>query len=217
MVRGYHIIFSAYGFWLPNDPRGSWSDFVGAWELFLAGGKATKTDVRHSVARTPHDREKRLAAKAALSRPAVKFDGTQARAIGRGFANYVAKSGLSVWACSIMPEHVHLVTGPFRVPAEKLVIQLKGAATEQLIAEKLHPFAGNAKCWTRGEWKVFLFTDEDILRAIRYVENNPVKDGKRAQTWSFVTSPFSRDAKSSERSATSPELSRSAPRTPPRG
>lgn len=25
MVIGYHVIFSTYGFWLPNDPRGSWS------------------------------------------------------------------------------------------------------------------------------------------------------------------------------------------------
>src|ERR1700680_1345456 len=28
-----HVIITAHGFWLPNDPRGSWSDFVGAWEL----------------------------------------------------------------------------------------------------------------------------------------------------------------------------------------
>jgi hypothetical protein len=28
MILGYHVIFGAYGFWLPNDPRGSWSDFV---------------------------------------------------------------------------------------------------------------------------------------------------------------------------------------------
>ena len=27
-----HVIITAYGFWLPNDPRGSWSDFVGAWD-----------------------------------------------------------------------------------------------------------------------------------------------------------------------------------------
>src|SRR5438552_9404237 len=99
MVLGYHIIFSAYGFWLPNDPRGSWSEFVGAWELFLAAGKATKTDERRSVAHQPHDRELRRAGKEALSRPPVKFNGIQARAIGRGFAEYVAKSGVPVWAC----------------------------------------------------------------------------------------------------------------------
>jgi REP element-mobilizing transposase RayT len=203
MVRGYHVIFSAYGFWLPNDPRGSWSEFVGAWELFLAAGKATKTDVRHSVAHRPHDRQLRLAAKEKLSRPTVKFTGVQARAVGRGFANYVAKSGLPVWACSILPEHVHLVTGPFRLSVEQLVIQLKGAATEQLVEENIHPFNGDAKCWTRGEWKVFLFDDEDIGRAIRYVENNPIKDGKPAQTWPFVTSPL--------------DQTRSAPQTLRRG
>ncbi|HXD88454.1 MAG TPA: transposase [Urbifossiella sp.] len=197
MVLGYHIIFSAYGFWLPNDPRGSWSDFVGSWDLFLAAGKATKTDERRSVAGRSHDREKRLAAKETICRPPVKFDGAQARAIGRGFAKYVEQSGLRVWACSIMPEHVHLVTGPFRVSVEQLVIQLKGAATKQLLDEKLHPFDGQARCWTRGEWKVFLFTDADIDRAIQYVKNNPIKDGKPPQTWSFVTSPISREAQPS--------------------
>ena len=93
MVIGYHVIFSAYVFWLPNDPRGSWSDFVGAWDLFLAGGKATKTEETRSVAGRSHDWQRRLAAKEVLARPAVKFNGRQARAIGNGFAEYVAKSG----------------------------------------------------------------------------------------------------------------------------
>jgi len=33
MVLGYHFIFSAYGFWLPNDPRGSWSDTIRVYDL----------------------------------------------------------------------------------------------------------------------------------------------------------------------------------------
>jgi REP-associated tyrosine transposase len=194
-VLGYHVIFGAYGFWLPNDPRGSWSQFVGAWDLFLAGGRATKTDERCSVARRPHDRAKRLATKRALSRPAVQFTGLQARAIGRGFAEYVTRSGLTIWACSILPEHVHLVTARFRIPVEQVVIQLKGAATSHLIDEKLHPFAHLAppgerppKCWARGEWSVFLDEPADIQRCIRYVEHNPLKEGKPCQTWKFVTS-----------------------------
>jgi hypothetical protein len=32
MLHGFHVIFSADGFWLPNDPRGSWSEFVRRWE-----------------------------------------------------------------------------------------------------------------------------------------------------------------------------------------
>ncbi len=50
MIVGYHCIFGMYGFWLPNDPRGSWSDFVGSWNLFRYGS-ATKTTARTSVAR----------------------------------------------------------------------------------------------------------------------------------------------------------------------
>jgi REP element-mobilizing transposase RayT len=194
VVTGYHVIFGAYGFWLPNDPRGSWSEFVGAWELFLAGGRATKTTETRSLAHDPHDRAKRLAAKRALSRPAVKLTGVQARAVGHGFADYVARAGLPVWACSILPEHVHLVTGRFRLDVEQVVVQLKAAATTALIDEGLHPFAGLAapgerppKCWARGEWKVFVDDPDHTAAAIRYVEDNPAKDGLPPQRWSFVT------------------------------
>src|SRR5262249_16562833 len=55
MVLASHVIFGTYGFWLPNDPRGSWSDFVGAWGLFRYG-KATKTTETVSLAYRTHDR-----------------------------------------------------------------------------------------------------------------------------------------------------------------
>ena len=58
-VLGYHAIFSAYGFWLPNDPRGSWSEFVGSYDLYRYG-PATKTEERRSLAYDPHDRARRL-------------------------------------------------------------------------------------------------------------------------------------------------------------
>ena len=195
MVVGYHVIFTAYGFWLPNDPRGSWSDFVGSWELFRFG-PATKTDERRSLAYDPHDYQKRLAAKKALQRPPVSFAEPQMQAIGKGFETYIKQSGLVVWACAIMPEHVHMVLGRHRFEVEKVVIQLKGRSTEQLVAEGLHPFQPQAhesgpprKCWARGEWKVFLNDEESIVRAIQYVEDNPIKEGRPRQHWRFVV-PF---------------------------
>ena len=73
---------------------------------------------------------------------------------------------------------------------------LKAEATKALVAEGLHPLADHKtsddevpKCWARGEWKVFLDKAEDIQRAIAYVEENPLKEGKPPQRWSFVT-PF---------------------------
>jgi len=83
MIVGYHLIFGTYGFWLPNDPRGSWSDFIGSWEL-LRYGTATKTTDRRSLAQRAHDHNQRLAAKAALKYPAVELTGEQARAVARG-------------------------------------------------------------------------------------------------------------------------------------
>jgi REP element-mobilizing transposase RayT len=194
MIIGYHIIFGAYGFWLPNDPRGSWSDFVGSWELYRFE-PATKTNATRSVAGRQHDTRQRLAAKQALKYPPVQFSGVQARAVGRGFARYAEAAGLVLRACAILPDHVHLVIDRFRLSAESVVIQLKGDATERLLEEQLHPFGHlrdrknrTPKCWARGQWSVFLETDEDVYRAIRYVEDNPIKEGKPRQRWPFVTS-----------------------------
>src|SRR4051812_14608983 len=43
MVKGYHAIFAGYGFWLPNEQRGSWSTEVWAPHL-RQFGPATKTE-----------------------------------------------------------------------------------------------------------------------------------------------------------------------------
>jgi REP element-mobilizing transposase RayT len=194
MVIASHVIFGMYGFWLPNDPRGSWSDFVGAWALFRYGGIATKTSERRSVAGRQHDVRIRLGAKRSLIRPAVQLRGVQARSVGRGFAEYAHNSKLMILACAILPDHVHLVLLRHRLNVEQLVIKLKSAATTQLLNEGLHPFANIAsgdepppKCFARGQWKVFLNSESDILRAIRYVESNPLKEGLPAQRWAFVT------------------------------
>jgi hypothetical protein len=71
---------------------------------------------------------------------------------------------------------------------------LKGEATGRLVEEGLHPFAhlprkngAPPKCFAQGAWKVYLDTAEDVWRAIRYVEANPEKEGKRRQRWSFLT------------------------------
>src|SRR5438270_8783301 len=129
MVLGYHAIFGTYGFWLPNDPRGSWSEFVGMYELYREYGPATKTTERRSLAHDSHDGPGRIAAKAFLPRPAVVFNGLQARAAGHGFAESCRKGRVAVWACAIMPDHVHMVLARHQQPAETLVNFMKGAAT----------------------------------------------------------------------------------------
>src|ERR1044071_5565723 len=108
MIRAFHAIIPTYGFWLPNDPRGSWSDCVRSSEL-LKHGLATKVSTHRSLARKPHDRKARLAAKESLRYPEVVFDGRQALAVALGFENAIRESGYAVYACSILPQHAHLV------------------------------------------------------------------------------------------------------------
>src|SRR4051794_11858810 len=123
-VLAYHLILTVYGFWLPNDPRGSWSDFVRSWEL-ARFGRATTTDQRRSLACDEHDRALRLAAKSALVREPVHFTGVQARAVAAGFSEYCRKSDCIVHACSILPRHVHLVVARHRYSIEQVANLLK--------------------------------------------------------------------------------------------
>jgi REP element-mobilizing transposase RayT len=194
MPIAYHAIFGAYGFWLPNDPRGSLSKFVSSRELFRFG-KATPVDwVTSSTSRKAHNVELRVKAKEALKYPPVVFNGIQARAVGRGFRVACEKSGYEIWACAILPEHVHVVVRRHAQQIERIVGHLKGRATQQLLKEGLHPLAhcGNApsepppSVWCEKCWKVALDDDQDVRHAIAYVQRNPVKEGKKAQLWSFV-------------------------------
>jgi REP element-mobilizing transposase RayT len=191
-IRAYHIIMTAYGFWLPNDPRGSWSDWIRQWELLRFGG-ATKVHTRRSVAARPHDRQVREQAKRALRYPPVILSGRQALAVGIGFKRAIEESAYVVHACSILPEHAHLVVARHEHQAEQIAGHLKGRATQQLALEDLHPLAqcrqpdGTVPSpWARKGWSVFLHTDERIREAIEYVEENPLKEGKPRQRWSFV-------------------------------
>ena len=184
-ILAYHVIFGAYGFWLPDDPRDSWSDFVGSWELFRFG-PATRVHTRRSVAGRAHDHTVRLAAKRALKHPPVVLSGIQARAVGHGFAWAIRESGYAVHSCSILPEHVHLVIGPHDRAATGVVKHLKTRATQRLIAECGWP--RGRPVWAKRCWKVFLYDPADVRRAIRYVRDNPAKEGLPPQHWSFVTS-----------------------------
>jgi REP element-mobilizing transposase RayT len=192
MVIGYHIIFSTYGFWLPNDPRGSWSTEVWAPHL-RPFGEATKVTTRSSLAGRQHDANARREAKRHLKYPVVRFNAGQIQAVAAGFEDIVAKLELTVYACSIMPDHVHLVTERHARTAEDIAGFLKRAATRRLNAEGIHP---QANCrtgrdrvpspWATDGWYVFLNSPAEVRSRIRYVEANPGKSGLPAQCWPFV-------------------------------
>jgi REP element-mobilizing transposase RayT len=178
MIRAFHCIFTAYGFWLPNEPRGSWSSFVASWEL-LRFGLATKVDVRRSIAGRPYDVALKSEMQAVLKRPSVAFTGEQARAIVQGFS----QTPYTLHACAVLPEHVHLVVGYTPRKIRRVVAHLKAEATRTL---REGGWYLDGTPWAAHGWNVYLNSYEDVMRAIRYVEQNPIREGKRFQRWSCV-------------------------------
>ncbi len=191
VIRGFHFIFTAYGFWLPNDPRGSWSTTIRKWEL-LRYGEATKTDARHSLAEQVHDYHKRIAAKRLLKYPPVHFTGAQARAIALGFKRAAEEGEYVVHALAVLPEHTHLVMARHERHVDQIASHLKAKATRQLSAAGLHPLAPHKpddppSPWARGKWCVFINDESQVRAAIEYTEKNPEKEGKPRQYWTFIT------------------------------
>jgi REP element-mobilizing transposase RayT len=188
MIIAYHSIFSTYGFWLPNDPRGSGSDYIASWELFRYG-PATKTNSRRSVAALPLPPNWRREAQTALLYPPVFITGQQALAISQGFATAADEGPYEIYACAILPEHVHLVIGASPRRIRQVVGHIKSRATHFLREQRL--WNDDRPLWGEHGWNVYLESAASVERAIRYVGNNPLKEGKKLQKWSFVV-PFVR-------------------------
>ena len=174
-----------YGFWLPNDPRGSGSDYVASWELFRYG-LATKTHSRGSVAHLPMPPNWKREAQTALHYPPVAVTGRQALAIGQGFATAIAEGPYRVYACATLPEHVHLVIGASTRDIRQVVGHHRSRATHSLREQQLWD---DRPLWGEHGWNVYLDSVAAVERAIRYVNDNPLKERKPRQHWSFVV-PF---------------------------
>jgi REP element-mobilizing transposase RayT len=192
MILGTQLIISAYGFWLPNDPRGSWSDFVGSWELYKFG-PATKVTDRRDYSKDPHDATLRREAKKALKYPPVRFTDTQRSAIASGFAKACRQALYPCLACCIGHDHAHLALGRHDRDPEVIAGHLKAQATRELTARGIHPLNGHTgkrgglpTPWSEGCWKVFLDDEDQLWRAIQYVNRHPQKEGLPRQHWDFI-------------------------------
>lgn len=192
-VIAFHVILGVYGFWLPNDPRGSKSHFVWADNL-KQFGDATYIETRSSIAASKHDQTKRLAAKRSLKYPPIQLDGHQAKAITDGFRDAVLKHDIKILACAILPDHTHLVIERTASDIESVVAQLKRHSGWSLRQSGRHPMEEHRtpdgrvhSAWGREFWVVYIADAKHLRSAIRYVERNPIHEGKKRQHWSFIT------------------------------
>jgi hypothetical protein len=101
MVIGYHLIWTLYGWWLPNDPRGSLSrtiasDVISELGALHCGRKRVQ----------PSSREIRAfyeVAATKLKHELLTLTPADALIVADAFARVIREQGYTCYACAIMP------------------------------------------------------------------------------------------------------------------
>jgi REP element-mobilizing transposase RayT len=175
IVIAHHLIWTLYGWWLPNDLRGSTSKTIRSDALrdlsdLHFGRKKIQPascDIKNFYAQ----------AQLLLKHPLLELSARSITIVAKGFADAIQQFRYTCYACAILPDHVHLILRKHRDSAEQMITHLQDASRLRLSASGLFP--NNHPIWVRGGWKVFLDHPDEIHRTIGYIENNPLPYGCR--------------------------------------
>src|SRR4051812_14408712 len=107
IVIAHHLIWTAYGWWLPNDPRGRGSSEVYTDVLQQLGELHEGRKAVQPVGQVVRD----FYAKAAplLQHPLLTFDEGTRSVIATAFGEVIEERRYTCYACVIMPDHVHIL------------------------------------------------------------------------------------------------------------
>jgi REP element-mobilizing transposase RayT len=182
MVAGYHLIWSVYGSWLPNDPRGSSSHEIRVPVIAELGelyqGRKQVQPARGEI------REFYANAEMVLKHERLFLTDDEISFVGKCFEQTIRTRNYTCYGCAIMPEHVHLLIRKHRDKAEEMIEHFQRDSREKLIETGRR--CSDHPVWGGPGWKVFLHTREDMERIALYIRQNPIKAGRPAQDWSFV-------------------------------
>jgi REP-associated tyrosine transposase len=183
IVIAYHLIWTLYGWWLPNDPRGSGSKTI-ASDIFAELG-----ELHHGRKRIQPPRKiihgfcEQAASR--LNHPLLTFQPAQFESVARAISDAISQCAYTCYACAVMPDHIHLLIQKHRDSAETMIENLQTLSRKRLNDSNIrHP---NHPTWTRGGWKVFLDHPDDIRRTITYINRNPQQQNLPLQNWHFIT------------------------------
>jgi hypothetical protein len=128
MVLGYHLVWTAYGWWLPNDLRGSTSRAIRCDVLRELG------ELHYGRKRVqPASRDIRAFYRAAaglLKHPLLTFSCEEIEAIARAFVTVIARERYTCYACALLGDHVHVLIRKHRDLAEQMIKKLQWESAE---------------------------------------------------------------------------------------
>jgi REP element-mobilizing transposase RayT len=163
MDRYWLLTSTAYGNWLPGDPRGFVSN--------VRDGPGP--EVRHNIPGTPFDADMPKLCETArrnLQSPPILFNWPQAEVLLTQFQETAAHRDWQLLAVAIMANHVHWVLGvPGDPEPESLLRDLKSYGSRALNRRWSKPASDT--WWTESGSKRKLPNHDAVLAAIRYVIN----------------------------------------------
>jgi REP element-mobilizing transposase RayT len=186
MIIGHHLIWTLYGHWLPNDLRGSGSVEFYDEKLSTLGAIHHGRKPKHLQPRRRELREFYRQAEPLLNFPVFWIDDAKRQAICDAFSQVVREKGYTVWACAILKNHAHMVIRRHRDDAIAM-LQAFANTTQAKLREFADVFDDHP-VWSARSYKVFLRSPDEVWGRIRYVNENPRKEGLSDQRYDFVQS-----------------------------
>jgi REP-associated tyrosine transposase len=185
-IIAHHLIWTLYGHWLPNDPRGSGSEAVRDPKFEPIGEHYHGRKLRHEQPSRGELRAFYEQAKPLLDYRVFWIDEAKRQAIANAITGVVSERKYTVWACAILSNHMHMVIRRHRDDALSMWNAIsdgtRPAVRGFVDVDLKHPV------WAARPYKVFLRTPEEVRGRIEYVEGNPVKEGLPEQQYCFVQS-----------------------------
>ena len=198
MIVGYLLIWTAYGWWLPNDPRGRSSHAIRV-ERFADLG-----ELHHGrKVVQPNSQELRqfyANARDALKHPLLTFSSDEVQTLAEGFATVISEQNYTCYACAIMPDHVHAIVW-FPEPDQishfmKQWKQRSSIQIKRLIGSSLIRYAETIDLaepiWQAGYYGFNLYSEGKVEEKLAYMHLNPVGAGlvERPSDWPWNSSRF---------------------------
>lgn len=182
IIIAHHLIWTAYGWWLPNDPRGSSSHTIRNDIIADLGelhhGRKNVQPVGPTIRKFYEE------AAAKLQHSLLTFDRQSVNTIAAAFSEVIERQRYTCYACAIMFDHAHLLIRKHKHTAEQMIEHFQASSRLRLRDANLRP--ANHPAWGGPGWKVFLDHPDQVRRTIGYVEDNPIKMRQPRQTWNFV-------------------------------
>ena len=198
-VIAVHLVFTLYGHWAVNDPRGSGSiafidlKFEPLGPIHF-GRKPKREQHTRRELKDFHAKHEEL-----LNFPLFWIDDARRAAIADAIREQIHAQVYTCYACAICGNHVHLVIRTHKHDALTMWDHFANTIRGRLRLRFPHEITPNHPVISARPYKVFLYTTHEVWDRIDYVESNPLKERLPAQHWDFVTPydnfPFHKKAK----------------------